>query len=106
MHQELFSTVHIHEGPMLLSRVFLLIELPDVLANTLNLTTKRGILIKKNCIFDKAKKITTIAFDRIDTLFTRINKIGQYDVLYQNLQQVQDLGNVGRYWGGNQALTC
>ena len=72
----------------------------------LKLVTKSGILVKNNRIFEKAKKITTVAFDRIDTLFTRTKKIGQHVVLSQNLPQRQYLANGGPYRKGNQAPTC
>ena len=54
---------------------------------------KSGILFNNNCIIEKAKKITTVVFERIDTFFTRANKIDQHVVLSQNLPQGQDLGN-------------
>ena len=64
-----------------------------MIAIVLNLATKSGILMKNNCIFEKAKKITTFAFDRMDSLFTRTNKLDQHVLLSQNLPQGQHLGN-------------
>ena len=61
----------------------------------LNLVAKSDYLIENNCIFEKVKKITTIFFDRTNTLFARINKIDQYVLLSQSHPRGQDLGNFG-----------
>lgn len=65
------------------------LAVPSVIAIVLNLATKSGILIKNNAIFEKAKKATTIAFDKTGTLFTRINKIEEHIVISQNYPQAK-----------------
>ncbi len=65
------------------------LAVPSVIAIVLNLATKSGILIKNNNIFQKAKRSTTIAFDKTGTLFTRINKIEEHVTISQNYPQAK-----------------
>lgn len=48
------------------------LAIPSVIAISLNIAMKLGILIKKNNLFEELNKIKCIFFDKTGTLFTRV----------------------------------
>lgn len=51
------------------------LAIPSVIVVTLNMAMKNSILIKKNSVFEKIKKVKAIIFDKTGTLFTKAEKI-------------------------------
>ncbi|KAL4490313.1 hypothetical protein ABPG72_004352 [Tetrahymena utriculariae] len=51
------------------------LAIPSVIVVTLNMAMKNSILIKKNSVFEKIKKVQAIIFDKTGTLFTKAEKI-------------------------------
>ena len=55
------------------------LAIPSVVAITLNLAIKDGILIKKNNLFENLNKLNAIIFDKTGTLFTQAKELNQIE---------------------------
>lgn len=49
------------------------LAVPTVLAISLNIAYKNGILIRKNSVFENGNKCLVVAFDKTGTLFVKVN---------------------------------
>jgi Cu+-exporting ATPase len=54
------------------------LAVPSVIAISLNLAMKSGVLIRKNAVFEKSKMCNVVAFDKTGTLFTKVEKIEEF----------------------------
>ena len=51
------------------------LAVPTVIAIALNIAYKKGILIRKNIVFENGSKCKVVAFDKTGTLFVRVNSL-------------------------------
>lgn len=60
------------------------LAVPSVIAISLNLALKAGILIKKTSLFQNLNKVKAICFDKTGTLFNKIDNIELVDIILNN----------------------
>ncbi|KAM3133183.1 hypothetical protein pb186bvf_014759 [Paramecium bursaria] len=66
------------------------LAVPSVIAITLNIGLKQGILIKRNQIFTQFNKINAVVFDKTGTLFTKMDQFDQCQKLIGESDELKE----------------